>query len=259
MNAEDPSRGFMPSPGHRSRASVPPLGPGVRVDTHVVEGYRVPPNYDSLVAKLVVWDADRDAALDRAPRARSASSRSTASARRASCSSTSSTSPCSAAASTPPATCRTPPGACRASANELAPGTRPVPAAGPACGDDAALPAVGDRAAAGGAGRPLRGGLRGRAARLRARADRGRRGEACRELDAEIDAHAHGWTPDRISPVERAALHIATLELLDRPDVPAGAAIEEAVRLARRYASPEAASFVNGVLGAIARAHGVGR
>ena len=79
------------------------------------------------------------------------------------------------------------------------------------------------------------------------------------QLDAEIDAHAHGWTPDRISPVERAALHIATLELLDRPDVPAGAAIEEAVRLARRYASPEAASFVNGVLGAIARAHGVGR
>lgn len=79
------------------------------------------------------------------------------------------------------------------------------------------------------------------------------------ELDAEIDAHAHGWTADRISPVERAALRIATLELLDRPDVPAGAAIEEAVRLARRYASPEAASFVNGVLGAIARAHGVGR
>jgi transcription antitermination protein NusB len=79
------------------------------------------------------------------------------------------------------------------------------------------------------------------------------------ELDAEIDAHAHGWTSDRISPVERAALRIATLELLDRPDVPAGAAIEEAVRLARRYASPEAASFVNGVLGAIARAHGVGR
>jgi len=79
------------------------------------------------------------------------------------------------------------------------------------------------------------------------------------ELDAEIDAHAHGWTPDRISPVERAALRIATLELLHRPDVPAGAAIEEAVRLARRYASPEAASFVNGVLGAIARAHGVGR
>jgi acetyl-CoA carboxylase biotin carboxylase subunit len=68
LNAEDPSRGFMPSPGTVARFR-PPLGPGVRVDTHVVEGYRVPPNYDSLVAKLVVWDADRDAALDRARRA----------------------------------------------------------------------------------------------------------------------------------------------------------------------------------------------
>ncbi len=68
LNAEDPSRGFMPSPGAVTRFR-PPLGPGVRVDTHVVEGYRVPPNYDSLVAKLVVWDADRDAALDRARRA----------------------------------------------------------------------------------------------------------------------------------------------------------------------------------------------
>jgi N utilization substance protein B len=79
------------------------------------------------------------------------------------------------------------------------------------------------------------------------------------ELDRVIDEHAHGWTPDRISPVERAALRIAVLELLHRPDVPAGAAIEEAVRLARRYASPEAATFVNGILGAVARAHGVGR
>ena len=107
-----------PAPSTRFR---PPLGPGVRVDTHVVDGYRVPPNYDSLVAKLVVWDADRDAALDRAPaRARRARDRRHPH-HRASCSWTSSTSPCSAAASTPPATCRTRPTACRASANELAP------------------------------------------------------------------------------------------------------------------------------------------
>jgi acetyl-CoA carboxylase biotin carboxylase subunit len=68
INAEDPSRGFMPSAGLVTRFEAP-LGPGVRVDTHVVDGYRVPPNYDSLVAKLVVWDAERPAALDRARRA----------------------------------------------------------------------------------------------------------------------------------------------------------------------------------------------
>ena len=68
INAEDPSRGFMPSPGTVTRFDAP-LGAGVRVDTHVVHGYRVPPNYDSLVAKLVVWDADRPSALARAARA----------------------------------------------------------------------------------------------------------------------------------------------------------------------------------------------
>jgi acetyl-CoA carboxylase biotin carboxylase subunit len=68
INAEDPSHGFMPSPGTVTRFRAP-LGPGVRVDTHVVDGYRVPPNYDSLVAKLVVWDEDRPAALARAARA----------------------------------------------------------------------------------------------------------------------------------------------------------------------------------------------
>jgi N utilization substance protein B len=78
-------------------------------------------------------------------------------------------------------------------------------------------------------------------------------------LDAEIERHAHGWQADRIAPIERAALRIAVLELTARPDVPAAVAIDEAVGLAKRYASPEAAVFVNGVLGAVARAHGVGR
>ena len=49
------------------------------------------------------------------------------------------------------------------------------------------------------------------------------------------------------------------LELAERPDVPASVAIDEAVRLTKRYASPEAATFVNGVLGGVARALGVGR
>ncbi len=68
INAEDPSRDFMPSPGRVTRFR-PPLGPGVRVDTHVVDGYTIPPFYDSLVAKVIVWAEDRQAALGRAKRA----------------------------------------------------------------------------------------------------------------------------------------------------------------------------------------------
>jgi acetyl-CoA carboxylase, biotin carboxylase subunit len=68
INAEDPSRDFMPAPGTVTRFS-PPLGPGVRVDTHVVDGYRIPPFYDSLIAKVIVWAEDRHAALARARRA----------------------------------------------------------------------------------------------------------------------------------------------------------------------------------------------
>ena len=64
INAEDPSRGFMPAPGKIVRFQAP-LGPGVRVDSHVRTGSVVPPYYDSLIAKLVVWDADRPAAIAR--------------------------------------------------------------------------------------------------------------------------------------------------------------------------------------------------
>ncbi len=79
------------------------------------------------------------------------------------------------------------------------------------------------------------------------------------ELDRRIGEHSRGWSTDRISPIERAALRIAAFELAHRPDVPASVAIDEAVRLSKRYASPEASAFVNGVLGAMARALGVGR
>jgi acetyl-CoA carboxylase, biotin carboxylase subunit len=68
INAEDPARGFLPAPGTVIRFR-PPLGPGVRVDTHVVEGYRIPPHYDSLIAKVIVWAEDRPGALARALRA----------------------------------------------------------------------------------------------------------------------------------------------------------------------------------------------
>jgi N utilization substance protein B len=78
------------------------------------------------------------------------------------------------------------------------------------------------------------------------------------DLDAEIDRHAEGWTAERIAPVERAVLRVALVEL-DRDDPPGPVALAEAVGLARRYASPEAATFVNGILGAAARERGRGR
>jgi acetyl-CoA carboxylase biotin carboxylase subunit len=68
INCEDPSLGFRPAAGTIGRFRAP-LGPGVRVDTHAYEGYRVPPFYDSLLAKLIVWGEDRGQALDRARRA----------------------------------------------------------------------------------------------------------------------------------------------------------------------------------------------
>jgi acetyl-CoA carboxylase biotin carboxylase subunit len=62
INAEDPVNGFRPSPGLVTRWQ-PPGGPGVRLDSHVVQGYRVPPNYDSLMAKLLVHQPTRTQAL----------------------------------------------------------------------------------------------------------------------------------------------------------------------------------------------------
>jgi acetyl-CoA carboxylase biotin carboxylase subunit len=68
INAEDPTRDFLPAPGTIERFR-PPLGPGVRVDTHLEDGAVIPPHYDSLAAKLVVWDEDRPAAIERCLRA----------------------------------------------------------------------------------------------------------------------------------------------------------------------------------------------
>ena len=68
LNAEDPRNDFAPAPGLVTRMR-PPLGPGVRLDTHVEDGYLVPPFYDSLLGKLVVWDETRPQAIDRMLRA----------------------------------------------------------------------------------------------------------------------------------------------------------------------------------------------
>ena len=68
INAEDPAQDFRPAPGLVSRFR-PPLGPGVRVDTHVEEGYAIPPFYDSLIAKVIVWGESREVAIARGRRA----------------------------------------------------------------------------------------------------------------------------------------------------------------------------------------------
>ncbi len=68
INAEDPRHNFRPCPG-KITGWLPPGGPGVRVDSHVYTGYDIPPFYDSLIGKLIVWGNDRDHALRRLRRA----------------------------------------------------------------------------------------------------------------------------------------------------------------------------------------------
>jgi acetyl-CoA carboxylase biotin carboxylase subunit len=62
INAEDPERNFAPSPGNLDEF-ITPGGPNVRLETHAFQGYRVPPNYDSMIAKLLVHGATRDEAI----------------------------------------------------------------------------------------------------------------------------------------------------------------------------------------------------
>jgi len=64
VNAEDPDRGFMPQPGLVEDFAIPG-GMGIRVDTHVRPGYRIPPNYDSMIGKLIVHARDRSEAIAR--------------------------------------------------------------------------------------------------------------------------------------------------------------------------------------------------
>ncbi len=68
INAEDPLHNFRPSPG-KITGWLPPGGPGVRVDSHVYTGYEIPPFYDSLIGKLIVWGKDRNTAIKRMNRA----------------------------------------------------------------------------------------------------------------------------------------------------------------------------------------------
>ncbi|WP_058303717.1 acetyl-CoA carboxylase biotin carboxylase subunit [Gorillibacterium timonense] len=68
INAEDPERNFMPSPG-QIQFYLPPGGLGVRVDSAAYPGYTIPPHYDSMIAKLIVWGQTREEAINRMKRA----------------------------------------------------------------------------------------------------------------------------------------------------------------------------------------------
>jgi acetyl-CoA carboxylase biotin carboxylase subunit len=68
LNAEDPARDFAPQPG-LIETWLPPGGPGVRLDTHAHAGYRIPPNYDSMIGKLIIHRRTREEALECAKRA----------------------------------------------------------------------------------------------------------------------------------------------------------------------------------------------
>jgi transcription antitermination protein NusB len=79
------------------------------------------------------------------------------------------------------------------------------------------------------------------------------------ELDIVIDHHSHGWTVERIAPLERSIMRVALAEMLHPEEVPADhaippeGAIEEAVETAKTFCSHEAPAFVNGVLAAALR------
>ncbi|HEX7342651.1 MAG TPA: acetyl-CoA carboxylase biotin carboxylase subunit [bacterium] len=68
INAEDPEKNFLPTPGKISELHLPG-GPGIRVDSHVFAGYTIPPNYDSLLAKVIAHGRNRDEAIVRMRRA----------------------------------------------------------------------------------------------------------------------------------------------------------------------------------------------
>jgi N utilization substance protein B len=76
--------------------------------------------------------------------------------------------------------------------------------------------------------------------------------ERAAELDARVTEAATDWSAERLGAVERNILRIALYEL-DRGEVPAEVAIDEAVTLAKRFASPDAGRLVNGILGRVAR------
>jgi N utilization substance protein B len=72
------------------------------------------------------------------------------------------------------------------------------------------------------------------------------------EIDQRLEALASGWTLDRQAAVDRNIMRLAAYEILFEADIPAGASINEAVELAKKYSTAESGRFVNGILGALA-------
>lgn len=77
--------------------------------------------------------------------------------------------------------------------------------------------------------------------------------ECCDKLDELIAQYAIGWSNERIARVDMCILRMAIYEMLYRDDVPTGAAIDEAVELAKRYGGERSYAFVNGILGSVAK------
>lgn len=107
-------------------------------------------------------------------------------------------------------------------------------------------------------GRPLADTL-GRNASLFSRALAHAAADRAQELDEVIERHSHGWSVQRIQPLERSIMRAALIEMLHPDAVPADeaippeGAIEEAVETARTFCGSDAPAFVNGVLGAVLR------
>ena len=75
------------------------------------------------------------------------------------------------------------------------------------------------------------------------------------EIDAEIERHAKDWSVGRIAKVDLSILRIAIYEILYENGIPVGASVNEAVELAKEFGGEKSAGFINGILGAVAKAH----
>ncbi len=77
--------------------------------------------------------------------------------------------------------------------------------------------------------------------------------EHIEEIDALIEKNCIGWKKERISRVALAILRLCCFELKYRSDIPVGVSIDQAVELAKKFATPDDASYINGVLGSVSR------